>query len=323
MSSEPVRITPEQAAERLLRSEDILIMTHRRPDGDTVGCAAALCIALRSLGKTAYVFAKNEYIDRLVPYVEGLLQPEGFVPGYRVSVDIAAPRLFPYGAEELAELTDLSFDHHLDSGTFAKELCADSSCAACAEIMYDVLNIMGCINAGTALPLYMAIATDTGCFRYSNTTARTHRTAALLMEQGIDIAPVNTRMFESKTRERLQLEAMLVSNAGFYDDGTVAVGIISDEMVKKAGSTPDDEDDIANVLRSVQGVMAAITIREQEGGKKSKVSVRTQEGSISAQKVCALFSGGGHIRASGCSINVSPEKAAELMLAAVRQVRDE
>ena len=323
MDSKPVRITRSQAAQRLRELDNVLILTHRRPDGDTVGSAAALCAALRSLGKRAYVYAHNEYISRLIPFLEGMLQPEEFVPGSYVAVDIASPRLFPFDEKEIAGEIDLSIDHHLGSGGFAKELCVDTSCAACGELLYDILLELGCVTAETALPLYVAVATDTGCFRYSNTTARTHRIAAALMEQGIDVAAVNYRMFECKTRGRLQIESMLVAGASYYDGGTVAITVLSDEMAARAGATADDEDDLAGVMRSVQGVRAAVTIREQKDGT-SKISLRTLEEpeGISAEQVCVMFGGGGHMRAAGCTIDRAPSEAALMILEAIRQVRD-
>ncbi len=323
MGSETVKITRSQAAERLKLMDNVLIITHRRPDGDTVGCAAALCHALRELGKTAFIYKNEENIDRLIPYLEGLEQPEGFVPEAYVSVDIATPRLFPYGLEELSSRIDLALDHHPSNTIFGKELCTDASCAACGELVYDILLELGCVNAQTALPLYLAIAADTGCFRYSNTTAKTHMIAADLIARGIDFANVNHRMFETKTRKRLQLESMLIADAEYFDEGTIAIATLTNEMVKKAGATSDDEDDIASLIRSVEGVVAAVTIREQPD-RTSKISVRTVEekGGLSASEVCAVFGGGGHIRAGGCSIEAPVQVASKMMLEAIRKVRD-
>ncbi|NLT40912.1 MAG: phosphoesterase RecJ domain-containing protein [Clostridiales bacterium] len=323
MGNEVEKLNRKQAAHRLTLLDDVLIYTHRRPDGDTVGCAAALCLALRSIGKTAYIFENNDNIDRLLPYLDGLLQPAGFIPGSYVSVDIATPRLFPYGHEDAAQTVDLVLDHHPSNASFGKAMCVDPECAACGELIYDILLELGCVNKETALPLYLAIASDTGCFRYSNTTAHTHEVASKLISLNIDFAAVNHRMFETKTRSRLKLEAMLTETAEYYDGGTAAVAILTNEMARKAGATADDEDDIASLIRSVEGVLAAVTIREQPDGS-SKVSVRTVEekDSVSAAEVCAVFGGGGHLRAGGCNIDAPPGEAAKMVLEAIRRVRE-
>ncbi|MBR6812164.1 MAG: bifunctional oligoribonuclease/PAP phosphatase NrnA [Oscillospiraceae bacterium] len=322
MSDKAVLITREETVRRLEAMDNVLIFTHRRPDGDTVGSAAALCIALRSLGKRAYIYENSDNIARLLPYLDGLLQPEGYDPDFYVSVDIATSRLFPYGAEDYAQKIDLAIDHHLTGGSFGKEACVEPERAACGELMYDLLDMMGCITPQTALPLYVAIATDTGCFLYSNTTPSTHEITAKLMAQGIDFYSVNHRMFETKTKCRLKLEAMLMERANFYDGGTIAITALTNEMSARAGGTADDEDDLASLLRSIEGVEAAVTIREQANGH-SKISVRTHEGenAINAAEVCMCFGGGGHIRAAGGLIEDTPDNAEQIVLEAIRRVR--
>ena len=129
--------TRETAA--LLREQDqILILTHRRPDGDTIGCAVALCEALRIQGKTAYILPNPDLTELYRPYAAPYWAPEGFVPGFVVSVDLAAKGLFFPAAEAYFDRVDLAIDHHPSYEGFGKKACVDPSRAACGEIVYEI-----------------------------------------------------------------------------------------------------------------------------------------------------------------------------------------
>ena len=200
-------MTTAEAARLLLGWDRLLLLTHVRPDGDTVGSAAALCRALRDLGKTAYLLPNPELTATYAPYAAPYTAPEGFVPDRVVSVDIAALSLLPENARPYGERIDLAIDHHPSQGFFARETCLEADSAACGEIVYDIITRLTPVTPDIALPLYVAVSTDTGCFVYSNTTARTHRIAAALMDCGIDAAPVNKALFRTTSRTRLAMEA--------------------------------------------------------------------------------------------------------------------
>ena len=312
-------MTYTEAAAWLKDHDRYLILTHKRPDGDTIGCAAALCRGLRGLGKTAHICPGTGETHLFTPYLEGLLAPEGYEPEAVVGVDIAARGLFTKSGQPWLERgIDLAIDHHPSQEFFAKETCLDAGRAACGEIIYDILKELGQINQETAVPLYVAVSTDTGCFQYSNTTADTHRVAAALMDTGIDVFPLNKRHFRTKTWARLQVERLIVERMHRYEDGKIAVAPISLSLMDEAGATEEDMEDIAAFLGQIEGVETSITIREKaEGG--CKLSVRTS-GGLNATRVCALLGGGGHAAAAGCSVQGSLAQAEEAILAAVRQV---
>ena len=134
-----MNFTIEQTGEFLKNHDGYLILTHVRPDGDTVGCAAALCRGLRDLGKTAHVLPNPETTSLFSPYLEGLLAPEDFCPETVVSVDMAARGLFPDNAQKYLARVDLAIDHHPSQEFFARETCLDTGRAACGELMYDIL----------------------------------------------------------------------------------------------------------------------------------------------------------------------------------------
>ena len=167
-------LTVPQTAALLRTFDNILILTHVRPDGDTVGCAAALCAGLRSLGKAAFLLPNPELTDTTAPYFRPYEAPEGFTPDKVVSTDIATVGLFPENARPYAERVDLAIDHHPSFESFGRENIVRPEAAACGELIYDILSDLGPITPEMALPLYVAVSTDTGCFAYANTTAKTH-----------------------------------------------------------------------------------------------------------------------------------------------------
>ena len=312
-------MTVKEAAAWLGSHDRYLILTHKRPDGDTIGCAAGLCRGLRGLGKTAHICPGTGETHLFTPYLEGLLAPEGFQPETVVSVDIAARGLFTdTGKPWLERGIDLAIDHHPSQEFFAKETCLDASRAACGEIIYEILAQLGQVNAETALPLYVAVSTDTGCFQYGNTTAHTHRVAAALMDTGLDVFPLNKRHFRTKTWARIQVERLIVERMHRYEDGKIAVAPVSLSLLDEAGATEEDMEDIAAFLGQIEGVETSITIRELADGG-CKLSVRTS-GGLNATKVCAVLGGGGHAAAAGCTVDVGLKEAEEQILAAIRQV---
>ena len=315
-------MTYTEAAAWLKDHDRYLILTHKRPDGDTIGCAAALCLGLRGLGKTAHICPGTGETHLFTPYLEGLLAPEGYEPETVVSVDIAARGLFTKSGQPWLERgIDLAIDHHPSQEFFAKETCLDAGRAACGEIIYDILNELGQVNGETAVPLYVAVSTDTGCFQYSNTTADTHRVAAALMDTGIDVFPLNKRHFRTKTWARLQVERLIVERMHRYEDGKVAVAPVSLSLMDEAGATEEDMEDIAAFLGQIEGVETSVTIRELEDGA-CKLSVRTS-GGLNATRVCALLGGGGHAAAAGCTVNSTLEQAEAAILDAIQKVEND
>ncbi len=315
-------MTYTEAAAWLKDHDRYLILTHKRPDGDTIGCAAALCLGLRGLGKTAHICPGTGETHLFTPYLEGLLAPEGYEPETVVSVDIAARGLFTKSGQPWLERgVDLAIDHHPSQEFFAKETCLDAGRAACGEIIYDILKELGQINQETAVPLYVAVSTDTGCFQYGNTTADSHRVAAALMDTGIDVFPLNKRQFRTKTWARLQVERLIVERMHRYEDGKVAVAPVSLALMDEAGATEEDMEDIAAFLGQIEGVETSVTIRELEDGA-CKLSVRTS-GGLNATRVCALLGGGGHAAAAGCTVNGTLEQAEAAILDAIQKVEND
>ena len=310
----------KEAAALLREKDNILILTHRRPDGDTIGCAVGLRAALRDLGKTAWVLENRDATSLFAPYLEGCIAPQDFTPDFVVSVDIAGVILFTENAQVFLDRgIDLSIDHHPSNEGFARANCLDSGRAACGELVYDIVSQWGPVSKEAALPLYAAVSTDTGCFVYANTTPGTHRVAAALMDTGIEYRWVNKRHFRTKSFKRLKLESMLCESMELFDGGETAIGAVSLEMMAAVDAKEEDVEDIAAFVGQVEGVDNAVTIRELADGE-CKLSLRTARG-LNASAVCALLGGGGHAAASGCTVYGSVEEAKRAILDAIHQVR--
>lgn len=312
-------LTVSEAA-ALLRSFDrVLILTHIRPDGDTVGCAAGLCAALRAIGKTAYLLPNPGLTENTAPYFTPYSAPADFVPEKVVSTDIATVGLFPDNAKSYADKVDLAIDHHPSFEGFGKANIVRPEAAACGELISDIVRELTPLTPEIALPLYVAISTDTGGFIYSNVTAATHRAAATLMDTGIDYRAVNKLFFQTKSRVRMQLEAAMLAEAKFYDSNRTAVLSVPRSLLEKFHATESDAEDLSALGPQIQGVDCAVTMRELGDGVW-KFSLRTGE-RVNATEVCRLLGGGGHACAAGATLEgVTQAEAEGKMLDAIARI---
>ena len=309
-------LTVSETAALLRTFDNVLILTHVRPDGDTVGCAAALCAGLRALGKTAYLLPNPELTNTTTPYFAPYAAPEDFMPEKVVSTDIATVGLFPENAKPYIGRIDLAIDHHPSFESFGKANIVRPEAAACGELMYDILANLGPITSEIALPLYVAVSTDTGCFAYNNTSAQTHAVAAALMRTGIDFKTVNKVFFRTKTRKRMQLEGAMLSTCEFFDRDRVAVLSVPISLMERVQATESDAEDLSALGGQIEGVDCAVTMRELRPDVW-KMSVRTGT-RINATNVCKILGGGGHAAAAGCTVEASWPEAKRQILAAIR-----
>ena len=314
--SEP-KLTLPEAADRLRACDRVLILTHKRPDGDTIGCASALAQGLRALGKTAYAAVNPELTPRYAPFLTPYYPPEGFVPDTVIAVDVAAAELLPAGTEAFADRTALALDHHAAGRGFASEVCTQPECAACGELIWALLGLLGVpVTVEIADALYAAISTDTGCFRYSNTTADTHRITAALMEAGCHAAALNQALFETRSPACVAIESAVLQSLRYCAGGGVALAKVPRALVIGTGATEDDMENLSSLPRQIEGVRVGITLYERSEG--IKVSVRTDQ-TADAAAVCMRLGGGGHPRAAGATLTgVTMDEAAQKLLDAVR-----
>lgn len=310
-------ITLESAAKTLLSKDKILILTHRSPDGDTIGSGYALAMALRKLGKNVKVDCTDPFPEKYSYFTDKLEKLE-FDEEFVVSVDIADTKLLGEKLSDYADKIDLCIDHHGSNTKYAKEYYVEASAAAAAQVIAKLIRLMNVeFDKDIANAIYTGITTDTGCFRYTNVTAETHRIAADMIDCGAESGMINRLMFETKSRSRLEIERRVMDSIQFYLDGRCAIAYATIDMMKESGAVDSDMEGVSSLPRQIEGVMAGITLREKNNGK-FKVSVRTTD-ELNASAICANFGGGGHKAAAGCMITGTLNEAIEQIIEVVRQ----
>lgn len=305
-----MRINVKECAQMLAQQDDILILTHAHPDGDTLGCGFALCRALMKMGKICAVINADE-IPKKYDYLYEDIAPIKFRQSYVVSVDVATANLL--GSLEGQYHIDMCIDHHSTNTEYADYLLLDDVPAAC-QIVFEVIKALGVdIDSKIASCLYTGLTTDTGCFRYASTTAQTYRAAAELIELGADNGRINRVMFETKTKTYARLERLALDSMRFYENERVAIITITQEMYQLTGSNEQETEAIAPLTRQIEGVEIGITIREKSDGT-CKASIRTFE-SVNAAMLAKEFGGGGHSQAAACRFECGVKEAREKLVA--------
>ncbi len=302
-----------------LKSHDkYVILTHRSPDGDAVGSGFGLCSILRNMGKQANVVNTEPFPPRYDFLYQGYYVQD-FEPETVVAVDIADEQLFGSGLAQYAGKVDVCIDHHISNKYFAKHTVLDASASAAAEVIFYFAAECGIkLTDHEAMCLYTGIATDTGCFKFGNTTPKTHMAAARLMQYSFDFVMVNRRMFELKSRARLKVEQLMAKDMEFYFDGKCSMITMTTKLMEESGADPAEFDGLAQLPLSVEGVVIGITIK-QRSEQVFKLSVRTTD-EVDASEFCKRFGGGGHIRAAGCEIKGTLEEVKAKITAAVADV---
>ena len=305
-------MTRAEVAQFLLERDHFCILTHRRPDGDTLGTAATLCRGLRQLGKTAHVLENPEITAKYQPLLADLTTTGPGKDDVLICVDVASVGMLPAVFSHLTNQISLRIDHHGTADSFTQQELVEPKAGACGEIVYGVLSLMGAsLDKEMAEALYTAVSTDTGCFRYGNTTANSLRVAADCVEAGADTPRLNRELFDTNSYARLRIQGWITENTRFFRDGKLALCALPLQVEKQLGATEDDLENISGFPRSIEGVCMAATLRENpEGG--IKISIRAIPG-YDAAVICAKFGGGGHKGAAGASLEMSLEEAAQLV----------
>ena len=301
--------------EALKNINNVYIVTHVYPDGDAIGSAFALGRALQKMNKTVAVNI-GEKMPPKFKFMNEYVTPTEFKPDYIVSVDLASNALLPPDLEKYSNSIDICIDHHASNNGFAPINYIDANAAATAEIIYDVINKLGVhLDKQIAESLYIGISSDTGCFRYSNTTYKSHEITSNLMKCGVNVSSINEKFFTVKSRKQLKLEKILYENLEFFFNNQCAISFITADEMKKQDILDEECEGIASIPIKVEGVNIGITVREKSENCY-KVSVRTNENYNSA-KIAGVFDGGGHFKAAGFTINGDLKEIKERILKTV------
>lgn len=310
-----MKISVKECADILREKDNILILTHANPDGDTLGSGFALCRALMKIGKICAVINADD-IPKKYNYLFDDIVEIKFKPDYVVAVDVATVNLLG-GLEEQYKI-DMCIDHHSTNTEYANLLLLEDVPAAC-QIMYEVVLALGAeVDKKIADCLYTGLTTDTGCFRYDSTTSQTYRVAADLIDAGADNGRINRIMFETKSKTYARLERLAIESMRFYEHERVAVITVTQEMFQLTGSNAQETEGLAPLTRQIEGVEIGITIQERPDGT-CKASIRTFE-SVNAAELAACFGGGGHAQAAGCRFDCDVKEARRLLVDKCREM---
>ena len=307
------KLSLSEVCDKLAEKKNTVILFHVRPDGDAVGSALATKLLLEATGSRAWCVCANEIPQRLAFLSEGIQKsslletiPEDFEIERVITVDTASSSQLGEMYEKFGDKIDFMIDHHAKGEPYADYYVA-SDAAAAGEIVFDISRemlkrgVLKEIPEKTDFCLYAAISSDTGCFKYSNVTPKTHICSAELMKSGIDTAQINRLLFDSKSMEVLAVEKAGFDTLKMFHNGKIAVVFFTYQMKQKLGVLDEHLETLIDVARSVEGVDVAVAIRQPGPDKTFRVSTRSSN-AVDVSAVCSYFGGGGHIRAAGCTI---------------------
>ncbi len=295
-------------AAALRKAENCVIFPHINMDGDALGSAAALCLAMRSLGIQSYVLLSEKIPDNLDFLENGCCIEETILPecvDTAVMLDCNGYNRIK-GREDAfsSAKTKVCIDHHSVGASdieYDYFHCEPDS-AATGEIVYMLIKELGCeISLAIADAIFSAVTTDTGNFQHSNTTKRTHAIAASLYDvPGFESKRISTLIYDRRTREEFKLENIVLSNLDYYADGKIAVGSVTQDLLSNLGCDLSHADPIIQRVMSIKGVEVGVIVKENPEGI-FKASMRAKSYANVAE-VAAMFGGGGHVRAAGCTL---------------------
>lgn len=301
-----MKMTISEAAAFLLEKDHFAILTHSRPDGDTIGSSAALCRILRQLGKAAHVLENPEVTTTYLPLHRGLTKPTAEAGDTVISVDVAAPHLLPvpFRGYPIA----LRIDHHSGDDHFSQWELVDDTCGACTEIIYELSVALGVpLDQPMADALYTGTITDTSCFQFANTTAHTLAVASACVAAGARNFEIYQAVFEDRIPQRLKLQSYIRDNMDVFSDGRLALVSIPLDIQQKIGATTEDLNNVLNFLQSLTKAAVAATLLEDDKGR-TRLSVRSLP-EWDCSPVAATFGGGGHKVASGANMTLGLKEA--------------
>lgn len=307
-----------ETGELLKAAKKLVIVSHVSPDGDTLGSSLALMHALCMLGKEVIMNVDDD-ISTVYSFLPGIAEYRRFAPEESVDADLLVI-VDASSADRAGNALDvvkspavLNIDHHKTNTRFADYLYLDSDAAATAEIIYSLLLEMGIkLTRDIATCIYEGIYTDTGSFKYSNTTSRTLKTAAALLNYGVNPSLISDNM-ELKSRSQVEMLRKVLETLTFLKDGKIAYIEIPLELYDHNVET----DTFISYPRYVEGVEIALLFKQVEENL-TRVSFRSKE--IDVAKVALSFGGGGHKKASGCSIYAPLKEAEKVILEAVGEL---
>lgn len=294
-------------------SKKIAITYHVSPDGDALGSALALLQGIRNYGKEAYVISKDTVGDNLgfLPY-SGEITGEIIKPKEKtdcvIVVDCGNYERISADLERFNGAI-INIDHHLSNDKYGEVNFVNSKAAATAEIIYELLLSLNIeINNDIGICIYTALMTDTGSYRYSNTTKVTHYIAGDLIENGLSHEEIHKKVFDNKSYEKLKLVGLVLDDMELICNSKIVLMRVTKDMLEKSKVDVKDSSDIISMGNQIKGIEGSVLLKESDIG--IKVSLRSKN-DLDVRKVAESLGGGGHIKASGALIKDKTIKEAK------------
>ncbi len=316
----------ESVIPRIHDAESFLVTGHINPEGDCVGSIFGVALLLRQLGKKVSVVCQDPIPRDLTFLNLSWLQvsdlDQDFSCDCVISVDTPnLNRLGTVGEYIKDHPSIIVIDHHVSNGEFGLENVVDATASSCGEMIYHLYKEMNIpIDKEVAALLYIAISTDTGSFRYSNTTQLTHVAVAELVGTGIDIALINQKLYSSTTMARFKLLQRYLDNVAFAFDQKIAWSYLTQQDLVDCGGAGDDLEGFVNYVRDINGVEIAFFAFQKDLSGPTKVSFRSK-GLADVNRLASYFNGGGHPKAAGGTLEEPVASAIDKIVAqAVEQL---
>ena len=307
----------------LVERNRFLVLSHIRPDGDAIGCTLAMALCLKALGKDVTVWNEDGLPERFqfLPESNLVVRPPAAPVGFDVVLVLDTAVRNRAGENCLAAVAPgalwINIDHHISNDRKGDLVYVDAEAPAAAQVLFELFQHCSLpVNSAMAQALYTGISTDTGSFQYSSTTARTYEIAAELVRCGVAPGEINTQLYQTSPRRRLELKRELLNSLLFSAEDRVASFALSAATVRRLGTIPDDTEGLIDILREIDGVIVAAFFEELEGGM-IRISLRSKDPRVSVCAVCAEYGGGGHTMAAGARIPGELAAVQEKVLASI------
>ena len=319
----------EQILQTINQQNNILIIIHEKPDADTLGSATALALYLKKKGKQCAVFSADKIPQRIsfikndeVLYFEETIKENDFKYDYVYTIDVASFELITKTIKLITKPISLIIDHHRVNTLSGDIKYVDENSAATGEIIFNLIMLDSekYLDKSICTALFSSISSDTGCFKYGNTTKESHRIASVLMEQDIPTEEINRCLFDTKNLSQINTEILGYKKMKLFYNNKLAITIIETKDLKKIGATDADTETLSQYMRMINGVQIGVLMKERildDGSKAYKFSVRGNT-SADVSLLCSNFAGGGHMKAAGCTITASKKKALDAFVKAAK-----
>lgn len=311
-------MTIDNIKEEIKKANDIVILTHENPDGDAIGSALAMYLAMKKL---------NKIVDIIIPecpntfnFLPGAdcIKKEGKEESYdlAISVDVTGiRRLNGFSKYFENAKTKIQIDHHQVNEMFADYNFVNPASPACAQILILIIEQLGVeIDKEIGTCLLTGIITDTGGFKYEGVSAETFEFASWLLAKGVNVSSIYKKVLQMKTRSNFELRKLIMDRMEFLNENKITFTYITLEDLKNVNAVPGDHEGLVEIGRDIEGVEVSVFLREIENGYK--VSLRSND-YVNVSDVCIPFHGGGHIRAAGCNIYGTIEECKEKIISEV------